>query len=72
MQDSGVELHETTFVVCFLSARGAPRIATFRLAGDGLAAERRQRRADDEGAVEVGQNTPYCREQIQARGKRVV
>lgn len=72
MRYIGVDLHKTNLVVCFLPARGPQRIATFSLAGEGLAAFRRQLRADDEVAVEVGQNTHYFQEQIQDRVKRVV
>ena len=57
MRYIGVDLHKTNFVVCFLPVRGAQRIATFSLTGEGLAAFRRQLRAEDEVAVEVGQNT---------------
>jgi transposase len=72
MRYIGVDLHKTNLVVCFLSARGPQQIATFSFAEDGLAAFRRQLRADDEVAVEVGQNTHYFQEQIQDRVKRVV
>lgn len=51
MRYIGVDLHKTNLVVCFLPARGPQRIATFSLEGNGLAAFRRQLRADDEVAA---------------------
>src|SRR5260221_3467577 len=72
MRYIGVDLHKTNLVVCFLPVRGPERIVTFSLAGDGLEAFRRQLRADEEVAVEVGQNTHYFQDQIQDRVKRVV
>lgn len=72
MRYIGVDLHKANLVVCFLPVRGAERIVTFSLEGDGLAAFRRQLRPDDEGAVEMGQNTHSFQEQIHERVKRVV
>jgi transposase len=72
MRYIGVDLHKTNFVVCFLPMRGQSRVVTFPLSEEGLTTFRRQLRAEDEVAVEVGQNTYYFQEQIQERVKRVV
>jgi AraC-like DNA-binding protein len=71
MRYLGVDLHKTHVVGCFLTLRGQPRVVTYPLTEEGLRTFRRQLRADDEGAVEVGQNTYYFHEQIQDRVKRV-
>src|SRR4029453_3390728 len=72
MRHSGVDLHKTNFVVCFLAAQGKPRILTFSLDAEGLAAFARHLRSEDEGAGEVGQNAYFFYEQICAKVKRVV
>jgi transposase len=72
MRYIGVDLHKTNFVVCFLAQRSQPRVVTFALTEAGLAMFRRQLRAADEVAVEVGQNSYYFQEQIQKRVKRVL
>src|SRR5689334_19904839 len=72
MRYIGVDLHKTNFVVCFLARRGQPRVVTFPLTEEGLTSFCRQLRADDEVAVEVGQNSYYFQEQIQERVKCVV
>jgi hypothetical protein len=56
-RDLGVDLHPTNFVVCFLSEEGKSRVVTFALTTAGLAAFRRQLRADDALVVEAGQTT---------------
>jgi transposase len=71
MRDLGVDVHETNFVVCFLTLPGQPRVVTYPLSEEGLTTFGRQLRADDEVAVEVGQNTYSFHEQIQDRVKRV-
>jgi transposase len=67
-----VDLHTTTFVVCFLSEQGKSRGVSFALNTGGLTAFRRQVRADDTGAVEAGQTAYYGYDQIQERGKEIV
>ena len=71
MRYIGVDLHKTNFVVCFLAAQGKPRMLTFSLDAEGQAAFARHLRAEDEVAVEVGQNAYYCYEQICSKVKRV-
>ena len=56
MRYMGVDLHKTNFVVCFLATQGKPRVLTFSLDAEGQAAFCRHLRAEDEVAVEVGQN----------------
>jgi transposase len=72
MRYFGVDLHTTNFVVCFLSEQGKSRGVTFALTTKGLAAFRRQLRADDTLAVEAGQTAYYFYDQIHERVKEVV
>jgi hypothetical protein len=57
MRYFGMDLHTTTFVVCFLSEQGKGRVDPFTLTVEGVTAFRRQLRADDAIAVEAGQTT---------------
>jgi transposase len=66
------DVHKPNFVACVLAVQGKPRGLTFSLDAQGQAAFSRHLRAEDEAAVEVGQNAYYCYEQICAKVKRVV
>ena len=72
MRYIGVDVHKTNFVVCLLTAQGKPRGLTFSLDAEGQAAFSRHLRAEDEVAVEVGQNAYYFYEQMCAKVKWAV
>lgn len=72
MRYLGVARHTINFVVCFLSEQGQGRVVTSALTAEGLAAFRWQLRRDDAVAVEAGQTTSYCYDQLQERAKQIV
>ena len=72
MRHIGVDLHQTNFVVCFLSEDETTRTETFPLTKVGIARFVSQLDKRDEVAVEVTQNIYYFYDQIKAHVSRVV
>jgi transposase len=67
----GVDLHKTSFTVCFYTAEEAYTFKTYRMSRMGLAAFRKHLQPDDELAVESTGNTAFFVREIQAAVKRV-
>jgi transposase len=66
----GVDLHSSSFTVCYRSSQGKERIATFGIGGIGQF--RKTLRKHDELAVEATGNTAWFVEQISERVSKVV
>jgi transposase len=69
---TGVDLHKTNFVVCFLNEEDTSRLETFPLSKAGIERFIEQLKKDDAVVVEVTQNIYYFYDQIKACVGRVV
>ncbi len=72
MRHIGVDLHKTSFVVCFLSEDDTSHLETYPLTKVGIARFVSRLNREDEVAVEVTQNICYFYDQIKAHVTRVV
>ena len=69
---SGVDLHTTNFVACFLDAQDHVTLQTFALTAKGLAAFKRRITSQDRIAVEASPSVTFFYEQVHPAVQEVV
>jgi transposase len=67
----GVDLHKSSFTVCYLTGKEEPILQTFPVSLEGFAAFRQTLRKSDEVAVESTGTTDYFVRQVEVQVKRV-